>query len=421
MKIRKVVWQWHMLIKTKYDTQSSKFTSRIFLYFPYPFLEFLQKPKIKIKEMALKAVHVSDVPNLDQVPGNVTLNYLHSPRVCKGVNEDGDETKSGYKFPKFVVMGHRGSGMNMLQSSDQRMKSIKENTILSFNAAARHPLDFIEFDVQVTRDGCPVIFHDNFIFTKDEGEIIEKRVTDITLAEFLSYGPQNDPENVGKPMLRKTKDGRIFEWKVEKDTPLCTLQEAFEKVDQSVGFNVELKFDDQLVYTEEELTHALEAILKVVFEHAQGRPIMFSSFQPDAALLIRKLQSTYPVFFLTNGGAQTYTDVRRSSLDEAIKVCLAGELQGIVSEVRAIFKNPGAIKKIKEAKLCLVSYGELNNVPEVVYMQRFMGIEGVIVDLVSEITEAVSDFIKNEEEIKEEIVFAEDGKLLVKNKSPILK
>lgn len=54
-------------------------------------------------------------------------------------------------------------------------------------------------------------------------------------------------------------------------------------------------------------------------------------------------------------------------------------------------------------------------------MQRFMGIEGVIVDLVSEITEAVLDFIKNEEEIKEEIVFAEDGKLLVKNKSPILK
>lgn len=40
--------------------------------------------------------------------------------------------------------------MNMLQSSDQRMKSMKENTILSFNAAARHPLDFIEFDVQVS-------------------------------------------------------------------------------------------------------------------------------------------------------------------------------------------------------------------------------------------------------------------------------
>lgn len=64
-------------------------------------------------------------------------------------------------------------------------------------------------------------------------------------------------------MLRKTKDGRIFEWKVEKDAPLCTLQEAFEKVDQSMGFNIELKFDDQLVYTEEQLTHALQVVLKV--------------------------------------------------------------------------------------------------------------------------------------------------------------
>lgn len=65
------------------------------------------------------------------------------------------------------------------------------------------------------------------------------------------------------------------------------------------------------------------------------------------------------VFFLTNGGAQTYTDVRRTSLEEAIKVCLAGGLQGIVSEVKAIFKNPGALTKIKESKLCLVTYGEL--------------------------------------------------------------
>lgn len=43
--------------------------------------------------------------------------------------------------------------------------------------------------------------------------------------------------------------------------------------------------------------NVLNSVEQVVFEHAQGRPIMFSSFQPDAALLIRKLQSTYPVRF----------------------------------------------------------------------------------------------------------------------------
>lgn len=68
---------------------------------------------------------------------------------------------------------------------------------------------------------------------------------------------------VGKPLFRKTKDGRIFEWKVEKDDPLCTLQEVFQKVEHSLGFNVELKFDDNIVYKEEELTRILQAILKV--------------------------------------------------------------------------------------------------------------------------------------------------------------
>lgn len=51
---------------------------------------------------------------------------------------------------KFIIIGHRGSGMNMLQSSNPRMKSIKENTIISFNEAAKFNIDFIEFDVQVT-------------------------------------------------------------------------------------------------------------------------------------------------------------------------------------------------------------------------------------------------------------------------------
>lgn len=44
-----------------------------------------------------------------------------------------------------------------------------------------------------------------------------------------------------------------------------------------------------------------------------------------------------------------------------------------------------------------------SNVPEAVYMQHLMGIEGVIVDLVQEITEAVSDMInppREEEEVE---------------------
>ncbi|KAF3432342.1 hypothetical protein FNV43_RR27082 [Rhamnella rubrinervis] len=358
--------------------------------------------------MALKAVHVSDVPNLDQVPENAAFSLFRpSPLSAVDVNGEDEEMKSGNRFGKFMVLGHRGSGMNMLQSSDGRMKSVKENSILSFNSASKLPLDFIEFDVQVTKDDCPVIFHDNFILTKDKGAIIEKRITEITLAEFLSYGPQKEAGKVGKPLFRKTKDGRIFEWKVENDDPLCTLEEVFQKVKHSMGFNVELKFDDQIVYKEEELTHVLQVILNVVNEYAKDRPIIFSSFQPDASLLIRKLQNTFPVFFLTNGGSEIYTDVRRNSLDEAIKLCISSGLQGIVSEVKAIFRNPGAVTRIKDSNLALLTYGQLNNVSEVVYMQHLMGVEGVIVDLVQEITEAVSDYLSPSKEYEEDNIVTE--------------
>lgn len=57
--------------------------------------------------------------------------------------------RGGFRPPKFVVIGHRGNGMNVLQSPDRRMKAFKENSILSFNAAADYFADFIEFDVQV--------------------------------------------------------------------------------------------------------------------------------------------------------------------------------------------------------------------------------------------------------------------------------
>ncbi|KAL7232836.1 hypothetical protein ACSBR2_010778 [Camellia fascicularis] len=268
--------------------------------------------------MALKAVHVSDVPNLDHVPENASL-ALYSTRFSNGV----DVGRGGFKIPKFVVIGHRGSGMNVLHTSDRRMKAIKENSILSFNtAAATSALDFIEFDVQVTKDGCPIIFHDDFIISEDN----------------------------------------------------------------------------------------------VVFDHAKDRPIIFSTFHPDVALLTRKLQSTYPVFFLTNGGTELYYDVRRNSLEEAVKLCLEGRLQGIVSEVKGVFRNPGALTNIKEAKLSLLTYGKLNNVPEAVYLQHLMGVEGVIVDLVQEITEAVSVMIKPSSEGEEEVLLEGKDQIQVKAK-----
>ncbi|TVU15719.1 hypothetical protein EJB05_39257 [Eragrostis curvula] len=99
------------------------------------------------------------------------------------------------------------------------------------------------------------------------------------------------------------------------------------------------------------------------------------------------------VYFLTKGGTEVFADPRRNSLEEAVRLSLAGGLQGVVSEVRAILRQPSAVAEIKEARLSLLTYGQLNNVPEVVYVQHLMGVDGVIVDQVREIAEAVSAFM----------------------------
>uniref|UniRef100_A0A453BVJ4 Glycerophosphodiester phosphodiesterase n=1 Tax=Aegilops tauschii subsp. strangulata TaxID=200361 RepID=A0A453BVJ4_AEGTS len=73
-------------------------------------------------------------------------------------------------------------------------------------------------------------------------------------------------------------------------------------------------------------------------------------------------------------GTQIHADARRNSLEEAVRLCRAGGLQGIVSEARAVFRHPSAVARVKESDLSL------------------MGVDGVIVDLVQEIAEAVSEF-----------------------------
>uniref|UniRef100_A0A453RN93 glycerophosphodiester phosphodiesterase n=2 Tax=Triticinae TaxID=1648030 RepID=A0A453RN93_AEGTS len=265
-----------------------------------------------------------------------------------------------------MVGGHRGMGMNAVGAPPGARVGAareRENTLLSFGRAAEHAaVAFVEFDVQVTKDGCPVIFHDDFILTQKTEVLYEMRVTDLLLEEFLSYGVQKEPHKVSKPLLRRMEDGRVLTWSTEEDDYLCTLQEVFEHVSPHLGFNIELKFDDNIIYPSVNLNRALQAVLQVLF--------------------------------LTEGGTAKHDDTRRNSLDNAIHVCQEYDLHGVVSEVRGVLKNPSAILKAQESNLAILTYGQLNNVREAVYVQYLMGVNGVIVDLVEEISNAVADFSK---------------------------
>lgn len=82
--------------------------------------------------------------------------------------------------------------MNVLQSSDRRTRGYKENSILSFNSAAKFPIDFIEFDVQV---GSPIyslsqlvfIFLKSFVFWGFWFSFGVKKDSDMNLFFFFFF------------------------------------------------------------------------------------------------------------------------------------------------------------------------------------------------------------------------------------------
>ncbi|KAJ2800990.1 Glycerophosphocholine phosphodiesterase, partial [Coemansia furcata] len=61
---------------------------------------------------------------------------------------------------KTLVYGHRGSGMNVAPIVTPRRLQLGENTVLSMQKAVRDGASAVEFDVQMTRDMVPVVYHD---------------------------------------------------------------------------------------------------------------------------------------------------------------------------------------------------------------------------------------------------------------------
>ena len=60
-----------------------------------------------------------------------------------------------------------------------RCAEVRENTIASLKSAASHGADFVEFDVQLSRDLIPVLYHDFYV------AIAMRRKTQVTAEEML--------------------------------------------------------------------------------------------------------------------------------------------------------------------------------------------------------------------------------------------
>ncbi|KAL8890164.1 MAG: hypothetical protein Q9215_002639 [Flavoplaca cf. flavocitrina] len=385
------------------------------------------KPSIGTQRITLQgdvAVPIVAASTLDVI-GSVNFNFLiikpfSHPKMT--ITENQTYWKS---MSSTMVIGHRGLGKNV---AARRSLQLGENTIQSFIAAANLGASYVEFDVQLTKDHVPVIYHDFLV--SETG--IDAPVHTLTLEQFLHINDTRTPR-VSRPtspvakhrdlqeikttdtrrhrsmslgyttregdtdMSERMKHTRDFKEKGFKgnsrgnfiQAPFTTLEEMFKKLPQHVGFNIEMKYPMLHESEEQEMdTYAVElnsfvdTVLTKVYDLGHDRPIIFSSFNPDICLLLSFKQPSIPVLFLTDAGTCPVGDIRASSLQEAVRFASRWNLLGIVAAAEPLVLCPRLVKVVKESGLVCVSYGTANNDGEKVKLQVDEGIDAVIVDSV---------------------------------------
>lgn len=345
-----------------------------------------------------------------EVIGTVNFNFLVITPFSHPKMEINSQQTYWKKLASTMVIGHRGMGKNM---TSNRSLQLGENTVPSFIAAANLGAQYVEFDVQLTKDHVPVIYHDFLV--SETG--IDAPVHTLTLEQFLHINPDakrnlasevaNDVakkpatngfgsghgpgpgqrhrslslgfEGMGSDGLEeRMKHTRDFKEKGYKansrgnfiQAPFATLEDLFRQLPENIGFNIEMKYP-MLHESEEhdmdtyavELNSFCDTVLSKVYDLAGNRHIIFSSFNPDICLCLSFKQPSIPIMFLTDAGSTPVADVRASSLQEAIRFASRWNLIGIVSLAEPFVNSPRLVKVVKESGLLCVSYGVANNDP----------------------------------------------------------
>ncbi|XP_059171983.1 glycerophosphocholine phosphodiesterase GPCPD1-like [Physella acuta] len=285
---------------------------------------------------------------------------------------------------KPLDIGHRGMGV----SYSQVVNPLKENTLASFAAAAGHGADFVEFDVLLSRDKKPVIYHDFSVKalysnrTKHNvpSELFEIPVKSLTLAQLQSmklFSSDHSHIEINEETDEESKE------------PFPTLEKVLKVVDENTGFDIEIKYpqlDINEVWEMEnyfDVNENLDHILQVVFAHAGSRKIVFSSFDPDTCILLQLKQNKYPVLFLHQGQTKIYTpykDYRAYSFKNGIGFAVSENFLGLALHSEVLLQDMSLINRVLNKKLVLFVWGSDNNNPKMIRMLRDHKVDGIIYD-----------------------------------------
>lgn len=124
----------------------------------------------------------------------------------------------------------------------------------SFQGAFEFGFDFVEFDVQLSKDKVPVVYHDFQVAIAlkrkgQEAELFIVPVKDLTLPQLQSLKIHHASQTIVDKTDEEFDDDENSSVAVRSDVDdkkfrslFPTLYELFEKLDPHLGFNVEIKY-----------------------------------------------------------------------------------------------------------------------------------------------------------------------------------
>ncbi len=313
---------------------------------------------------------------------------------------------------KALDVGHRGLGNSYTKS--QYCSNVRENTIASLKNAAAHGADMVEFDVQISKDLVPVIYHNielvASVATKkrsnNEKMLVPMPLKSLTLEQLQNLKVTQVEEishGVNSSFVSDDEDDH---------QPFPTLEHALDALDSHIGFNVELKWDVELADGRRERHNVFEMnlfvdlILKTVLKHGGSRRIVFSSFNPDVCTMVRSKQNKYPVLFLTqcvNDKYEAYRDPRTWNVANASRFVSMAEILGMNVIADEILREPDQVAKVKaRGQIIFVWTDDKNDKATVDYLKS-LGLDGIVYDRMDE---------NNSKEVKESVFLFEEEKVV---------
>lgn len=179
----------------------------------------------------------------------------------------------------FVLIAHRGASA-----------IAPEHTLASYQMAMDMDADFIEIDLQMTKDGVLVAFHDDTVDRTTDGS---GKVADMDLADLkkLDAGSWFNAEN---PDRAKDEYAGI-------EVP--TLEEIFAAFGDTANYYIETKQPDQSEGMEEKLLELLDQYGLLEESHPEGK-VIIQSFSADSLKAIHEMDGDIPLIQLSNDLAQ---------------------------------------------------------------------------------------------------------------------